>query len=692
MTEQVPACRLAPGASRMFHPFEGTPDMPISPVRVASIAARPLLRFVSFMLGLSLLVFGGCRPPARDTGGLPPMAASEAPQEPFFCATEADRAKAGLGPILDDQCSMETVVGFVYLSTRTNRFEPFDPAAPRPRDLAKTTTSDGLVVDYIVRWERGTLNRFIYSIAVLSPETQDAAAPNLSAWNGKAIYAFQGGVGIGHYQGSPRRGAMLYRNGLDRGYAVLYSTGTQTDTHNNLVLGGETAAMVKARFVEAYGTPVYTVGVGSSGGGLQQYVYGRHRPGLIDAAIPQYAYPDMVTQTIHIGDCELLERYMDAEAARDPGSKWAVWSNRSWLEGLNASDTLANPYRGGLPGLTECVNGWRGLTPLILNPHFGTAPGITPEQQAAVHWTHYEDLVSIYGRGDDGYARRAWDNVGVQYGLQALRDGRITPDEFLDLNARVGSWKDEPEMVQEGRPFVRQAVDFDPHSARNMNLSPNDTGHPPAPRAAADPGAIEALYAHGMVFTGAIDIPIIDWRPYLEPFLDMHNSHQSFAVRQRMRNHDGDAANQVVWFTVARARNAYHDQTPLALEVIDEWMANIRAHPDRSVAANKPARAVDSCFDVDGRLLYAGEDAWAGILSDGPDGRCTQQFPVYGTSRIVAGGPITGDVFKCHLQPVEAAIRAGLYGSWQPTPEQQRRLEEIFPDGVCDYTKGEAGE
>ena len=29
------------------------------------------------------------------------------------------------------------------------------------------------------------------------------------------------------------------------------------------------------------------------------------------------------------------------------------------------------------PGSSECVNAWRGLSPMVLNPHFGTAPGIS---------------------------------------------------------------------------------------------------------------------------------------------------------------------------------------------------------------------------------------------------------------------------------------------------------------------------
>ena len=43
--------------------------------------------------------------------------------------------------------------------------------------------------------------------------------------------------------------------------------------------------MTKERFVERYGVPRYTVGVGGSGGAIQQYVYGQNHPGLLDAAI-----------------------------------------------------------------------------------------------------------------------------------------------------------------------------------------------------------------------------------------------------------------------------------------------------------------------------------------------------------------------------------------------------------------------
>jgi hypothetical protein len=46
----------------------------------------------------------------------------------------------------------------------------------------------------------------------------------------------------------------------------------------------------------------------------------QNQPGVLDALLPVQSYPDMVTQTIHVGDCELLEHYMDATDRANP--KW----------------------------------------------------------------------------------------------------------------------------------------------------------------------------------------------------------------------------------------------------------------------------------------------------------------------------------------------------------------------------------
>ncbi|WP_084957915.1 DUF6351 family protein [Thermoactinospora rubra] len=599
-------------------------------------------------------------------------------QYPFVCKTE----RSGLGPPTVDNhdgqgyrveggwsrdCGLaRPVIDRLYRAT-DGRFKPMPEQ--RPADMSRTTLLDGRTVDFVIRRERGVINRFLYSIAVVE-----------DGWNRRAIFRFDGGVGIGHDQGT-LGGGHLDPHGLGKGYAILYSSGTRTATHYDLILGGETALMVKERFVEQYGPPLYTVGLGGSGGGIQQYIYGQnHGDRIIDAAIPQYSYPDMVTQTIHVGDCELLERYMDA------GPRWARWEDRTALIGFNASDTVANPYTGR-PGSTECVNGWRGLTPLAMNPRWTGdddpewARMDPPGVKDTVHWTHWEDVKNVYGVGPDGYARSPWDNVGVQYGLRALTDGVITPEEFLDLNARAGSWKEARDMVQEGCPFVPASCPggWDPWSARNAHQGD------PAPRRTGDPVAIRNVLRSGLVFRGAIDIPVIDWRHYLEEELDMHNSHQSFAARRRMLDHDGRADNQVIWFTDARPGGARFDQTPEALRVIDEWMANIRARPWRGVAGNKPPLAVDRCFAADGSSIAAGPQVWNGVLDRREPGACTRAFPLYSTSRIVAGGPIEGGVFKCELQPVARAIARGLYGSWRPSGRERARLDQIFPTGVCDY-------
>lgn len=613
-------------------------------------------------------------------------------------------------------CAAQTRTGYLYGGT-DGQFHWLADPGDLPPDVATTTTLDGAQVPFVVRWERGTINRFIYSMAALAPVGDDpAAAPDASLWNRRLVFSFQGGVGIGHTQGSTSTGAMLPADLLGLGYGVMWSSGTRTSTHYNLQVGGETALMVKERAVEAYGAPDYTVAVGGSGGAIQQYVYAQNYPGIIDAAIPQYSYPDMVTQIIHVSDCELLQHYFDATDRDNP--KWKDPEIRQRVLGLNATAYPKNLSTGDLaqwnglyqlmgmlgyqvmdrdpaspaPALTECEVGWFGLTPLALNPTFTDVDDLDQLAQGTegVQWTHWGDMVNVYGTDADGFARVPLDNVGVQYGLQALREKVITPAEFLDLNAKVGSWKRTEDLMPEGFPFVGDfsPQSFDPWSARNMNLSPDGTT--PAPRLGGDPLAVGALYETGMQFQGEVDIPVIDLRPYLEDELNMHNTQQSFVTRQRMLDADGDASNQVIWFLDARPALAT-DVTPLAFRVVDEWMANLQAHPELGVAGARPAMATDACFSTDGDLIASGEGVWAGILDDAAPGACTEQFPVYSTSRREAGAPIEGDVWMCALQPVARAVRSGTYGDWKPTRAQQQRLQEIFPTGVCDYSRPDRG-
>ena len=646
---------------------------------------------------------------------------SGAQQTPFVCTTI--QSAVGRQPLADStaapgykvtnaqgqvvgysrNCSIDTYVTYHYRSS-AGALKPMPTDGTRPADMGTTTLADGRTVDFVIRREIGSINRFLYSIAMLAPMGESATQPDTRLWNGKLLYWFQGGVAIGHSQGTVHGGSMNL-DILGKGYAIVHSSGNNTGTHYNLNLAGETAMMTKERFIERYGVPAYTVGLGGSGGAIQQYILAQNHPGVLDALLPVQSYPDMVTQTIHVGDCELLEHYMDATDSVN--AKWRVTKNRSWLVGMNAEESVPggpnarvnDPLAAAKTqlgystavGSTECIPAWRGLTPLAMNPNYGQAPNQQnwePQSDiAAIRWTHYDDLRNVYGVDASGAARSTWDNVGVQYGLQSLKAGRITPAEFLHLNWYVGGWKQPSEMVQEGFPFLGalSPATFDPWSRRNMNLAP--AVDRPAPRTAGSLDAMRAAYTSGHVFQGQLNVPTIDHRQYMERELDMHNAHQSFSMRQRVINRMGNSDNVVIWFTDTNPGVAKFSQSMEALDVMDQWMTNIRANPARTVAQNKPARALDSCFNQAGALLQAGAGVWDGILDTRPAGACTQAFPLYSTSRIVAGAPIEGSIYACTLRTVDQAVADGAYAPWVPTVDEVARLKLIFPTGVCDHRR-----
>ncbi len=276
-------------------------------------------------------------------------------QRPFVCKT----IQAGLGePLVDNldgdgfrvlapdgstagwsrNCSANTTVDWLYRSTAGGNLRPL-PAGPLPADVATATTLDGRTVPFVVRRERGTINRFIYSLAMLADPA--AGDTDTSRWNRRLVYFFDGGVAIGRNQGTPG-GSATNPDLLARGYAIAHSSGTRASVHYNMVLGGETALMTKERFVERYGVPLYTVGIGGSGGAIQQYLYGQNHPGLLDGAIPTHSYPDMVTQTIQSATASCSSATWTSPTPRTRSG--ACWDQREWLIGLNASDTFPNPY------------------------------------------------------------------------------------------------------------------------------------------------------------------------------------------------------------------------------------------------------------------------------------------------------------------------------------------------------------
>jgi hypothetical protein len=645
--------------------------------------------------------------PVGGSGPVEPLFAGPL-QYPFLCMTE----DAGHGqPLVDNQdgigipvyeevdgvrtgrvvgyskdCSMPTRVDYYY---RRDGTDSFFPLAEADGDIDRIEL-DGRQVDFVVRVEVGTINRHQYGIAALRGPDDRPGAADTSLWNGRLLYQFKGGVGIGRRQGRVTPTRMLHRRqeALAAGYAVATSSANQTSNTYNIWLAEDTARRVKRQFVARYGRPEFTIGIGGSGGAIQQYLLGQNAPDVLDGGIALYSYPDMVTQTVYALDCELAEYYFDVTDADNP--RWRNWEERRLVEGLNSVG-----YRGalssrivtqlmlalgdGVPvedGLSECVKSWRGLAPLVQNPryaHFQRRFKKSVRRQT--HFTYWEDLVAWYGRDETGFARETFDNVGVQYGLVALREGRLTVEEFLDLNAAIGGWLPAAEMTGErywGMPGARSdLLETSLWSEHNQTVSRRPAGGV-AERSRGDRGAMAAAWWSGQVFSGRLEIPLIDLRHYLEDELDMHHSVASFQARLRIEREMGDNGNQVIWMT-----GRPHDPILDALGAMDRWLTA------RRQGAATPPEITDTCFDGDGRVIASGPRVWDGAWNGREDGACTVAYPPYGTSRIAAGGDYAGDRFACALKPVAAALGDGTYGERDLGPVRAR-LEEIFPEGVCD--------
>jgi hypothetical protein len=278
--------------------------------------------------------------------------------------------------------------------------------------------------------------------------------------------------------------------------------------------------------------------------------------------------------------------------------------------------------------------------------------------------TYQDNMVNIFGVDPaTGFARRPFDNVGIQYGLNALNAGKITFEQFIDVNAQVGGH------------------DID------GNIVPNRTvGDPVALRIAYETGRVNEFGA------GLSSIPIIDVRSFLDFVMpngnvDVHNAYHSIVNRARLIASNGHAANQVI-VTVPSLGTLGADlstrTSPLStvsrrlFDLMDQWLANIESDDSRvsdavKVVRNKPAELVDSCYDASLQRLT---DRAA----------CAQLFPYSADPRLVAGAPLTDDVFKCALKAVDPA-------DYTPrlTAAQLDMVRSVFPNGVCDFTKPPVG-
>lgn len=634
---------------------------------------------------------------------------------PFLCGTE----RSGLGqPTVDNQekegiaiyqldenrKKTKKVIGYsrdCSLPTEVSYYVKDEELKGFKRVEDKSIFADESA--HFVRVETGTINRFIYVIALpvtLSDTPEDF---NSSKWNRRLIYRFKGGVGVGRVQGDVSIPKLLYEHDeqLLQGYAVAFSTGNQTSNHYDIWLSEDTALRVKRQFSGRYGEPLYTVGIGGSGGAIQQYLLSQNHPGLIDAAIPLYSYPDMVTQVSYALDCELMEYYFDVTS---DDAAWKQWSNRRLIEGSNALDEVKNRY-GSLQGIasmlngdfsqmpdgaTECTNGWRGPAQHINNPQFFSKyHAVSRDTYVKVDWSHWGNLRHVYGTDDQGRGQRFWSNQGVQYGLKSLKTGALSVRDFLKVNRHIGGWKATDEMSNErfwhisGDDSLRRLSVWSQH---NMTHGGDKSL---AARSEGNAAAMEAAYGAGLVYLGVSELPIIDLRHYLDNKLDMHHSVASFTARKRIEAAMGSSAHQLIWMSEKDEKLSRRDllkSLPIgdALRVLDQWLINIKANPDRGLAENRPESASDRCYDRYGNIIDDRSDTWDGQWNGKAPGVCQTRFPHYSNSRMVAGESIYNDTLQCERVSIREAIEDGVYQPINMAP-YKAELESIFPEGVCRY-------
>ena len=239
-------------------------------------------------------------------------------QQPFVCETQNFKLPDGrlLGPPLDANCSVQTVVTYMYRTAGGDgpALKPLPPGSTLPPDVASTTTINGEKVPYVVRIETGTINRAIYQTAVLHDPTAEPQPSPLTppkAWNQRLLYSFGGGCTGGWYRQGASLSSLINDNIVGKGYAEAASTLNVFGTNCQDVTAAETMMMVKERFIETYGPPVFTFGRGGSGGSYQQIQIADGYPGLLDGIIPSATFPDVLETTQFLVDAQLLANYFE---------------------------------------------------------------------------------------------------------------------------------------------------------------------------------------------------------------------------------------------------------------------------------------------------------------------------------------------------------------------------------------------
>ena len=398
----------------------------------------------------------------------------------------------------------------------------------------------GLTVPYIVRVERGTMNRGIYDIAVLFDPSQPwtAGAPQ-AQWNGKVYYNF------GASTGQPRRQT---RAGHQTGPTKSSSSAAtwwwqQHDRlarNSNRVLMSETVMMMKEHIVDTYGAIRFTHG-NRLLGRLDRLEHERRRstPACSTARQPLHL-SRLRDDRMEVGDCVLLvEAYQKPQWSVD-GRPHAGADQRpeggdqrssrpvgchGWYNAFGSNGRAGNYFQ---TLVANADRRHRTLATVANNCELPAAPSTTRSRTRSARAAS----TATPGRGDlgpgagDDARRETRDNVGVQYGLKALQAGAITRRGVRHAEREASA---ATTATWQGR---RQSGGADDRRLRGARISPTASGDSSTRALSVTAGTLPRS-------------PIIDLRGRRRG-ADIHMQWRSYSQRARLDAANGGHGNQVM--------------------------------------------------------------------------------------------------------------------------------------------------
>jgi hypothetical protein len=148
-----------------------------------------------------------------------------------------------------------------------------------------------------------------------------------------------------------------------------------------------------------------------------------------------------------------------------------------------------------------------------------------------------------------------------------------------------------------------------------------------------------------------------------------------FGARERLAEANGNADNYVMW----RGNPVPYEK---AWGTLVDWVERYTSDTSRGsqrkvMLQNKPAAAVDGCFDSTATFIAEKQ-----TLGSAPTSTCNTLYPSWTLVRIEAGGPVSMSAMKCKLKSIDRGDYTVAF-----TSQEMARLRSIFPTGVCDWSK-----